>query len=187
VKRATRRVADAVLHESRGRDALASWWAIGANARLRGSRRLRDRGRTRHRRRLHSRREFMPDPAGLDGHLLPCSCSRNALATLPDLSRRRCREAFERRFTAERMATDYVAIYRELVSRFRPRDPRSAASSALVAWRRARLSSRSGPREVHPTRNGSPDTAARECDRPTRSRHLPANLEPLDRQTRELT
>ena len=37
-----------------------------------------------------------------------------AVARLPELSRADCREAFDRRFTAERMAADYVAIYRRL-------------------------------------------------------------------------
>jgi glycosyltransferase involved in cell wall biosynthesis len=32
-----------------------------------------------------------------------------------DLDRRRCRERFEARFTAERMARDYVAVYERLV------------------------------------------------------------------------
>ena len=38
-----------------------------------------------------------------------------AVGRLDRLSRRTCREEFERRFTAERMASDYVAIYEELV------------------------------------------------------------------------
>jgi glycosyltransferase involved in cell wall biosynthesis len=33
-----------------------------------------------------------------------------------ELSRRACRETFERRFTAPRMATDYMAVYRRLLS-----------------------------------------------------------------------
>jgi glycosyltransferase involved in cell wall biosynthesis len=41
-----------------------------------------------------------------------------AVHRLGEISRRRCREAFERRFTAQRMAQDYVAVYeRLLVSR----------------------------------------------------------------------
>ena len=39
-----------------------------------------------------------------------------AVGHLDRLSRRTCREEFERRFTAERMAADYVAIYEQLVS-----------------------------------------------------------------------
>ena len=39
-----------------------------------------------------------------------------AVQNLPRLSRARCRDEFERRFTAERMAADYVAIYDRLVA-----------------------------------------------------------------------
>jgi glycosyltransferase involved in cell wall biosynthesis len=38
-----------------------------------------------------------------------------AVHRVPDLSRAACRAAFERRFTAERMARDYVEIYRRLI------------------------------------------------------------------------
>jgi glycosyltransferase involved in cell wall biosynthesis len=37
-----------------------------------------------------------------------------AVARLGDISRRRCRQAFERRFTAARMARDYLAVYERL-------------------------------------------------------------------------
>jgi glycosyltransferase involved in cell wall biosynthesis len=37
-------------------------------------------------------------------------------AEVSNLSRRRCREAFEQHFTAERMASDYVAVYKRLVA-----------------------------------------------------------------------
>ena len=37
-----------------------------------------------------------------------------AVGELEKLDRRRCREAFEARFTAERMASDYAAVYRRL-------------------------------------------------------------------------
>jgi glycosyltransferase involved in cell wall biosynthesis len=40
-----------------------------------------------------------------------------AVDRLGELSRRRCREVFEERFDAERMARDYVAIYRRLTRR----------------------------------------------------------------------
>lgn len=40
-----------------------------------------------------------------------------ALKNLPKISRRQCREIFETRFTAERMAKDYVEIYRSLLDR----------------------------------------------------------------------
>ena len=39
-----------------------------------------------------------------------------AVDELAKLDRRRCREAFEARFTAERMARDYAAVYRRLCS-----------------------------------------------------------------------
>ena len=38
-----------------------------------------------------------------------------ALRRVPQLSRRKCREVFERRFTAARMARDYLALYRRLL------------------------------------------------------------------------
>ena len=37
-----------------------------------------------------------------------------AVAALPHLDRARVRGAFDTRFTAERMAADYVALYHEL-------------------------------------------------------------------------
>ncbi len=39
----------------------------------------------------------------------------DALAKLPQLSRARCREVFEQRFTARRMAEEYVAVYQQLI------------------------------------------------------------------------
>jgi glycosyltransferase involved in cell wall biosynthesis len=47
-----------------------------------------------------------------------------AARRLPDLDRRLCREAFERNFTATRMANDYVCLYGKLAS------PRSMKESA---------------------------------------------------------
>jgi glycosyltransferase involved in cell wall biosynthesis len=40
-----------------------------------------------------------------------------ALARIGEIDRRRCREAFERRFTAARMAREYVALYETIASR----------------------------------------------------------------------
>ena len=40
----------------------------------------------------------------------------DAVRRLPFLSRARCREVFEERFTAERMARDYVDVYEELLA-----------------------------------------------------------------------
>jgi glycosyltransferase involved in cell wall biosynthesis len=36
---------------------------------------------------------------------------------VPELSRKRCREVFEKRFTATRMAHDYVQVYERLIKR----------------------------------------------------------------------
>ena len=41
----------------------------------------------------------------------------SAVGRISTLNRRRCRETFERRFSASRMASDYLDIYRRLVSR----------------------------------------------------------------------
>jgi glycosyltransferase involved in cell wall biosynthesis len=43
-----------------------------------------------------------------------------AMRRIGDLSRRRCREVFEHRFTATRMANDYVDLYSELLEAQRP-------------------------------------------------------------------
>jgi glycosyltransferase involved in cell wall biosynthesis len=40
-----------------------------------------------------------------------------AVGALSRLDRADCRRAFEERFTAERMANDYVRIYREMIAR----------------------------------------------------------------------
>ncbi|MGJ4943722.1 glycosyltransferase family 4 protein [Bradyrhizobium sp. HKCCYLS1011] len=44
-----------------------------------------------------------------------------AVGRLPDLSRARVREQFDRRFTARRMALDYLAAYRSLMNQAEPR------------------------------------------------------------------
>ena len=44
-----------------------------------------------------------------------------AVQRLPDLSRARVRQQFEKRFTARRMALDYLAAYRSLVEKAEPR------------------------------------------------------------------
>jgi hypothetical protein len=36
---------------------------------------------------------------------------------VPDLSRKRCREIFEQRFTVKRMAQDYLRVYKRLIER----------------------------------------------------------------------
>jgi glycosyltransferase involved in cell wall biosynthesis len=48
-----------------------------------------------------------------------------AVARLPEIDRRRCRETFERRFTAKRMARDYVDVYRRLLNASASRVPLS--------------------------------------------------------------
>ena len=40
-----------------------------------------------------------------------------AVRRIPEIDRARCREVFEQRFTARRMAEDYVRIYEELIAR----------------------------------------------------------------------
>ena len=40
-----------------------------------------------------------------------------AVARLPELSRVECREVFDKKFTAERMAKDYVKIYEKIRKR----------------------------------------------------------------------
>jgi len=40
-----------------------------------------------------------------------------AVGRVGDLSRRRCREVFEKRFTATRMAHDYVQQFERLIAR----------------------------------------------------------------------
>ncbi len=39
-----------------------------------------------------------------------------AVRRVPELSRKRCREVFDHRFTAERMAHDYVQVYERLIN-----------------------------------------------------------------------
>jgi glycosyltransferase involved in cell wall biosynthesis len=38
-----------------------------------------------------------------------------AVRRVPELSRKRCREIFDQRFTAARMAQDYVQLYERLI------------------------------------------------------------------------
>jgi glycosyltransferase involved in cell wall biosynthesis len=44
-----------------------------------------------------------------------------AVRRISELSRERCREVFEQRFTASRMATDYLKVYERLIGARRPR------------------------------------------------------------------
>jgi glycosyltransferase involved in cell wall biosynthesis len=50
-----------------------------------------------------------------------------------DLSRSRCREVFERRFAAERMASDYVDVYKRLSDSEVEKSNLSSAPRALVS------------------------------------------------------
>ena len=52
----------------------------------------------------------------------------HAVQRLPELSRARCRAAFERRFTAERMAREYVAHYERLLAPSTADDERSLSA-----------------------------------------------------------
>lgn len=53
-----------------------------------------------------------------------------ALGRVPELSRRACRQAFEERFTAERMARDYLRVYQRLIPQ-RPRYENCLVESIL--------------------------------------------------------
>ncbi len=44
-----------------------------------------------------------------------------AVRRVPELSRKRCREIFYQRFTAARMAHDYVQLYERLIKSKRPK------------------------------------------------------------------
>jgi hypothetical protein len=50
-----------------------------------------------------------------------------AIARAQNLDRRGVRAAFERRFTARRMAEDYVQVYRQLADHHRRTDTSAAA------------------------------------------------------------
>jgi glycosyltransferase involved in cell wall biosynthesis len=54
-----------------------------------------------------------------------------AVAKLPELSRVECRRTFERRFTAERMASEYVEIYRRLTRSTHDRRDQAAGQGLL--------------------------------------------------------
>jgi glycosyltransferase involved in cell wall biosynthesis len=48
-----------------------------------------------------------------------------AVRRVPELSRKRCREVFEKRFTAARMAQDYLQVYERLINRKQPLEERA--------------------------------------------------------------
>lgn len=57
-----------------------------------------------------------------------------AVNSIRNLDRSRCREVFERRFTADRMASDYVDVYKQLIDSdvVRTRTDRSTSAYAFV-------------------------------------------------------
>jgi glycosyltransferase involved in cell wall biosynthesis len=56
--------------------------------------------------------------SGLSGFLVSdVDEAASAVGRLSEISRRKCREVFEQRFTASRMASDYLEIFHRLVSR----------------------------------------------------------------------
>lgn len=63
----------------------------------------------------------------------------SAVRRLPVLSRRQCRAAFERRFLSDRMASDYVRLYRKLIqartgaTRARPESPWTRSSASGIS------------------------------------------------------
>ena len=58
-----------------------------------------------------------------------------ALARIGVIDRAACRRDFEKRFTAERMARDYVAVYRRLLAASRPlRRGAATRSTFLTDW-----------------------------------------------------
>jgi len=59
---------------------------------------------------------------GVSGRIVSDVASAvRAVEAIDDIDRRRCRAEFETRFTAERMAADYVKIYEKVLSGFGPR------------------------------------------------------------------
>ncbi len=55
---------------------------------------------------------------GVTGYVVnSIESAASAVRHIDQIDRRRCRERFERRFTARRMASQYVDVYRELVAR----------------------------------------------------------------------
>jgi glycosyltransferase involved in cell wall biosynthesis len=69
-------------------------------------------------------KEIMED--GVTGFVVrDARSAADALQRLDQIDRAKCRQTFERRFSVERMAADYVAIYKRLV--------KSAPSSLTLA------------------------------------------------------
>jgi len=54
-----------------------------------------------------------------------------AIQHIPEIDRRRCRVAFEQRFSAERMAQDYVRVYEQALDSTYERE---VAATSLESW-----------------------------------------------------
>jgi glycosyltransferase involved in cell wall biosynthesis len=62
-----------------------------------------------------------------------------AVEGVASLSRRRCREVFEQRFSAERMARDYLAIYERLVTAWKSRRKRPFFQNPFASARQGKF------------------------------------------------
>ena len=60
-----------------------------------------------------------------------------AVRRVPELSRKRCREVFEQRFTATRMAHDYVQVYEQLITQKQQIRGHSHRSELQKSWEAA--------------------------------------------------
>lgn len=56
--------------------------------------------------------------------------AETAVAQINQLSRRRCRETFEERFSATRMAADYLEVYKKLITAAEPSNPDDVVAEA---------------------------------------------------------
>ena len=73
---------------------------------------------------------------GVSGHIVDTiDAAAAAVRRLPSLDRASVRQAFERRFTAERMAQDYLRVYRQIIAQAE-QGPIRAGRSVAAASRR---------------------------------------------------
>jgi glycosyltransferase involved in cell wall biosynthesis len=79
---------------------------------------------------------------GVDGFIVGSIDELVTAASSTTIDRRKCRETFERRFTVERMATDYVSTYEGVIEApFAATIPDAAhEADAVAAWRGAQTS-----------------------------------------------
>ncbi len=54
-----------------------------------------------------------------------------AIPRIPDIDRRRCRWAFEQRFSVERMAMDYVRVYQQALGTTAERE---TEATSFISW-----------------------------------------------------